>query len=1117
MKTSNGEVKSTRTKKQITTLDANLNLNISNILDLTDDFESIYDVDVETGNYTVSTKTGVYSEQKIGNISLEKNFFESSKKNIKIAIHPDDQKILQLYLSQEYFLYELPKQHKIEIDYRCLIKNKIVWYRVKIVLSGDWTKSKHVIVGNYNIDNEHYKKQIIRTQKEDEDFYKRAILTNAYSYFKINLTQNKIISQIIEIEDGIQKDYSKKFGNILPSYDEVVKITAKKFVEKTYKKSYILSLSSNNLINQFLAGNSMPEYTCYIYSSKLGWHFRKYVNYLSQNEATGDILSMTVAYNITEQIALQEEEKKRMDIINALSKDYDAIYYVNLKNNDLTPYIINKKNNDNINTEKTYKFTDMYLWYLTTCVYEDDKINFQNAFKDILTKNQLKKSFSMFFRRIYGSKYLYTEVQCVKIDEKKASDSFVMAFAEKDTAFKAEEETRNKLKKDIGIINTLAAGYSTVFYINLADGKIIPYSSNERVKRIISSMKFFEMNINTAFNVFVNTIVYEPDRKKVIKEGDIKVILEKLRYQKNCEIIFRIKCPSGPEYRQMHYFKVNDINQEPTDIVFALADRDNEIINNYIKTRLINEYSSIFYLDLDTEILRSIKKSERLKIGQFETANYKKIMQTFLPLLSPEQREIWQNMTVTSYAKEYFKDEDNREITFQINDETKTWFRTEWQVIERRNGIPAILIVYFKMLDNITAENFELNKKISSQNAELEEKQMQLEKTLVLAQSASRSKTIFLNNMSHDIRTPMNAIIGFTDLASKHLDNPEQVKNYLIKIGQSSSHLLSLINDVLDMSRIESGKMTLNEKPENIIELLNSVIDIVQNEATNKQLELVIVKNNINNPNVICDKLRLNQILINILSNAIKYSNPGGKITVKLNQKLNLKMGMSSFEFIISDTGIGMKEDFIKTIFEPFSREKSATISGIQGTGLGMTITKKIVDMMNGKISVTSQEGVGSEFTVLIDFKSTNGTNDVENEVPKETMDFTGKRLLLVEDNAFNQEIAKEVLTEIGFVIELANDGTNAVETISKSKPGYYDAVLMDIQMPIMDGYEATKKIRKLRNKKLSNIPIVAMTANAFEEDKQKAYEVGMNGHLAKPINVEKLVELFIKIFSEIK
>lgn len=535
-----------------------------------------------------------------------------------------------------------------------------------------------------------------------------------------------------------------------------------------------------------------------------------------------------------------------------------------------------------------------------------------------------------------------------------------------------------------------------------------------------------------------------------------------------------------------------------------------------------------------------------------------------------------------------------------------------------------------------------VTKDITQQVRQQKEQTLALKEALMQAQHANNAKTTFLSNMSHDIRTPMNAIIGFTTIAVSHIDNKEQVKDCLQKVLASSNHLLSLINDILDMSRIESGKVQIKEQECNISEMMHNLVNIVQPQVKAKQLELFIDTFDVTNEDIIADSLKMNQVFVNLMSNAVKYTPAGGIISFRIMQKTTFRRGYGDYIFIIKDNGIGMEPEFVEHIFEPFEREASTTQSGIQGTGLGMAITKNIIDMMGGKITVHSEKGKGSEFVVelslrlqnveknneqikeleglrslvvdddfdtcdsvsrmlsqigmrsewttsgreavyrakkahdegdsyhtyIIDWQmpetsgietarrirhavgsdapiiiltaydwtdieedakaagvtafcakplfmsdlkmallAANNLVEKEDEIAEWTLaDFKGKRVLLVEDNELNREIAQAILEETGFLVETAPDGTDAVDMMKQAEEYYYDAVLMDVQMPVMNGYEATREIRSLPRADVRDLPIIAMTANAMDEDKETALKSGMNAHLAKPISVDLFI-----------
>ena len=395
----------------------------------------------------------------------------------------------------------------------------------------------------------------------------------------------------------------------------------------------------------------------------------------------------------------------------------------------------------------------------------------------------------------------------------------------------------------------------------------------------------------------------------------------------------------------------------------------------------------------------------------------------------------------------------------------------------------------------------------------LEQKNIALQLAVQRETKANLAKREFLFNMSHDIRTPMNAIIGFTALAQTHIDDRGQVEDYLKKISVSSQHLLSLINDVLDMSRIESGKVTLEAKPVHLPELVHELRDIIQAVVSKKDLSLTLDTVGVENEDIIADPLRLEQILINVLANAVKFTPDGGQIGLWIVQKDTAPAGYADFEFHIKDNGIGMSEEFQKHIFEQFARERTSTVSKIQGTGLGMAITKSLVDMMGGGITVKSGQGKGSEFTISLRFPIGEAKAGQTPPAAKASA-FTGKKLLVVEDNELNLEIASTLLKEAGFEVDTAENGKIAVEKVEAASADRYDLILMDIQMPEMDGYEATRRIRALPDARKAALPIVAMTANAFEDDRKNALHAGMNGHIAKPLDIQKLFQVLSELLK---
>ena len=379
-----------------------------------------------------------------------------------------------------------------------------------------------------------------------------------------------------------------------------------------------------------------------------------------------------------------------------------------------------------------------------------------------------------------------------------------------------------------------------------------------------------------------------------------------------------------------------------------------------------------------------------------------------------------------------------------------------------------------------------------------------------MTDARNKAKNDFLANMSHDIRTPMNAIVGYTNIANANLDDHEIVRDSLTKIGSSSHFLLSLINDVLDMSKIESGMMKINEATCDLTNIFNRIEDITSLQAKKKNLNTVYNKTGVIHTQVIGDELRIEQILINIINNAIKYTPEGKDVELKAEELGKTEDGKIRYRFTIRDTGIGISEDYLPHIFDSFTREQNTTINRIQGTGLGLAITARVVEQMGGTIEVQSKVNEGSTFTVALDLIPTQLEEKVEEEA--EDIDISGHKILLVEDNDINAEIAIMVLNQNGIEVERAVDGQEGLDMVKKNR---YGAVLMDIQMPVMNGYEATRAIRSLDGEYFRKLPIIAMSANAYAEDVRDCLDSGMNAHIAKPFDPNDLIKTLHKYINQ--
>ena len=401
---------------------------------------------------------------------------------------------------------------------------------------------------------------------------------------------------------------------------------------------------------------------------------------------------------------------------------------------------------------------------------------------------------------------------------------------------------------------------------------------------------------------------------------------------------------------------------------------------------------------------------------------------------------------------------------------------------------------------------------------EIQQKQT-LEETLRIANKAIKAKDLFLSNMSHDIRTPMNAIVGFAELAQKHIQETDKVKEYLGQIQTASGQLLSLLNDVLEISNLESGESLIEETKCSLMEIAHQVQMDILSKAAAKNITVSLDVFNLMHDNVYADRPKLSQTLLRLVDNAVKYTNNNGNVTVTVEELESPQDGFVDYLFRVEDNGIGIGRDFLSQIFIPFEREKNTTLSGMYGSGLGLAITRRFVEMMGGRVDVSSTVGKGSVFTVRISLRiDEDGPLFTEElQMQSESSYMEPKRILIVDDNEINLEIEYEVLKDVGYLVETAEDGSIAVEKVKQSSPGYYDLILMDIQMPVMDGYSATKAIRQIENPVLAGIPIIAVSANAFEEDKRMAIESGMNAHLAKPLDTPRLYKLIRKFLKEAK
>lgn len=955
------------------------------------------------------------------------------------------------------------------------------------------------------------------------------------------------------------------------------------------------------------------------------------------------------------ELALYRSQARLQSINRALSSNFNNVYLVDLENGNTRSYDISDVIRKEYGTMfEQGDYSPLIQFYIQKSVYGPDQVLFDGIIDTEHLRATVGENGSCTFnyRVVRDGKIQYFQCRAVKV-QIEDKDSCVIAFrdvnAEMMKEIEQKAQLRDALAKSEQYKNAVLADALLVYEVNLSKNIITEEMWEVMDGRKTELLAVAGLTVPADYDVFharwTEHQVAEEDKDIYGKLADREYLLNEFR-EGHAESTFDFRSARGvgrEVYLRHTIFMAQD--EETGDVIAYCNVKD--ITEQKLSELQIRQYEQLFIVTaasiyagiLQVELNTCNTKRVMMQGKQIvveDMGNWDAYLDRQLTFVHPDDVPAMEEALSISTLRSMPVNEKSvfnyKSITKSETGRYKSFFTTT-HVIESEGRRYGVVVT----IDNTNAVEEELKQK------EL------IEDALARAEAANRAKTTFLSNMSHDIRTPMNAIIGFTTLATTHIDKKDQVKDYLGKIMSASNHLLSLINDILDMSRIESGRMQLEEVECSLAEIMHAIRNILQADVKSKRLNFYIDTVDVFNEKVICDKLRLNQILLNLLGNAIKFTEPGGSISVRICQKPSETAEYGKYEFHVKDTGIGMSESFLKNIFEPFERERTSTVSGIQGTGLGMPITKSIVEMMGGTIKVTSRQGEGSEFIVTVPLKKLakeevevrvkemeglhalvvdddfntcdsvsnmliqigmraewtmsgreailrtrqalsrndeyrvyvidwlvpdmNGVEivrqirrevgesapiiiltaydwaDIEDEAkeagvtafcskplflsdlrrcllnilrpqkedPVELMkrkDLQGQRLLLVEDIDLNREIACEILSEAGFIIEEAENGKIAVEQLQEKGAGYYSLVLMDIQMPVMDGYAATRSIRALEDQELASIPIIAMTADAFQEDKKRALDAGMNAHISKPIEVGKLLDELEKILG---
>lgn len=798
------------------------------------------------------------------------------------------------------------------------------------------------------------------------------------------------------------------------------------------------------------------------------------------------------------------EERRRNDLslslISALSESYSTLYYIEP---DSGNYQMITRNHDYFNKVHSKMVTGS-TFYIDTArnlekvIYPEDRdlllpLTSMEGMENGLNGND---SFSIDYRLIIDGQPCWYKVKVVKIIGTGDTFHYAVGVMDNSVERKKEEEQR----RDMEIISILASEYTSVYYINLTTDELTPYTMNDDTESVFGDIFRSGIKFSKAFRLYVLQNILDNDRKMMLKAGSTGNIMAELKDRKTFITTYR---NTDGHYCEMKFVKVGNEQGFPSAVALGFADKDSELRelfkrqqdeerNTAVITSLSDDFTCVAYVNFDTdeEILYRIDPLFERNVPGWSTVNNftSRLKAMVESVMHPDDRDAFWKATRPGIVRLNIEQSGTYYVNFRtlIAGET-TYYQLKFSRDEHSAG-------------HVTA---------GFRNVDLETKR-ELE-ALNRAEAANRAKTAFLFNMSHDIRTPMNAIIGFTDMAMNNIGNREKAVDCLEKVKHASDMLLSLINDILDMSRIESGKVRLHEVSVSLDDVFGSLSEVMSQSAAAKGLKLTFQASDIQDMNVLMDQPRVNRILVNLISNAIKYTPSGGTVKVFIRQLQGACEGCGLYRFEITDNGIGMSEEFQKHMFEEFSREETSTVSGIQGTGLGLPLSLKLTTLMGGTITCRSRQGQGTSFFVTIPFRLSSGQETVSksDEDTATQISLVGLKALLVEDNELNREIATSILESAGLAVDTAVNGETAIETLRISGPDHYDFILMDIQMPVMDGYQATQIIRNEMPE--LKAPIIAISANAFEEDRAKSRTAGMDDHIAKPIDVQELLHILKK------
>ena len=947
---------------------------------------------------------------KIDGITYKKNGFREGFSNyIENYVAKDDTKRLLDMIDPKSLKKALKEKDTISTRYTQIINGNEQYIMVQISRGLD---ESHAIAIFTNVTDSVLEQEALenrlQTQEDknaellrDEAAYQRAILAEADSYWKINLTKNRVIGKVNESENNSPTDLKKYIEKAMSDYAAGNKIWAAELVDREYRAEFRKKMSPEYLIEQFHKGNRIPEMIAKEKLNGIDWIYRHYVAYLSEDEKTGDIYAMMVAYDVTEEVLAEQENEAKEKGIHGL---IETLYQV----------------------EDVEKAIERML--AIVCNYH------------------------------------------------RADRAYVFEFnKERTEALYRYEWCKRGIKSSKPNIEKIPFEYlSTWFLIFENEGEL-------RIDNIHKALDKRTALYKSLCAEGVDSVLAAP----IIMEGVIVGYIGLDNPKSRMDETIVLKTSAALSYSEILRRKQND---------------EEHIVSDHI----YQSFKSVYYVDFITDYIAvhtaDEKKKEEFCRNKSYTEFMKRYGQEYIPENSCARCKV---MLAPEYIMEQFKNRDMVVVDY-VSEKNKKRKNIALRFIKANDAGTAAVICEIDNTDAVIREREVANR---------------LDEARKAAEAANEAKSRFLFNMSHDIRTPMNAIIGFTNLAEQSIDNKELVIEYLDKVRNANSYLKTLVDDVLDMARIEAGRFQIEDTVCDVKATTEEICKLMIADAKKKNITFTYEVRHLKHPNVWADIHRVKQIVINVISNAIKYTYEGGRVKYTVTEEDIDREGYTRFVLKVVDNGIGMSKEFLERIYNQFERANSSTVSGVQGTGLGMAIVKRIVDMMGGNIRIDSEEGKGTRVAITLDAKIADITpEEYVKEKEQETSPefFAGKKVLLVEDNHLNIEIMQHILKKFEMKVTTVQDGTEAVEAVKKARVGEYDLILMDIQMPVMNGYEATKKIRAMKDKG-APIPIIAMTANAFEEDKRAALDAGMNGHVAKPINVKELAKTMHKALDDRK